>query len=506
MAARLLRRRLERPVDPLAVYGALTDDGTRHDTALFGSPDGICVLMDRAAIRAECCGNIVRIAALNPNGHALLDQVRDRLPGERLRQSTSMIEIAVRPASADDLEERLLAPAPLHAIRSLLAAARPPGKEPFAALAFGVIAFEHGAFGEVPHAPATADEFPDYIFWIADSLILFAPGSPPQLLCAAFGEDGDDRHYHDACRRLERLVATCQADARPVPLSPGPGVSPPAEPDLDDAQFEGLVERLKESIAAGEVFQIVPSRTFRLPCADPFRAFAALRQAEGNSYLFYVRGVGFSLFGASPETSVQVKRNQGALSVELRPIAGTRARGTTDDDDCRLEAELRLDDKELAEHMMLVDLARNDIARISLPGTCRVARLLDVERHARVMHLVSSVTGRLAIGLDAFDALIACLNAGTLSGAPKIRATELLLEAEHGRRGPYGGAVGWVNGAGLMDSAVVIRSALVQGGIASVRAGAGVVHDSIPQAEAEETRRKAEAMLAVLSAAEGAAA
>src|SRR6185503_18922217 len=191
--------------------------------------------------------------------------------------------------------------------------------------------------------------------------------------------------------------------------------------------------------------------------------------------------------------------------VEVKPIAGTRPRGATGDEDDRLEAEMRLDAKEAAEHMMLVDLARNDVARVSVAGTRRVEKLLGVERYARVMHLVSSVTGALKPGMDALDALRACLNVGTLTGAPKIRATELLRLAERTRRGPYGGAVGWVNGEGLMDTAVVIRSAVVKDGTAFVRAGAGIVHDSDPRAEAEETKRKASALLSVLAGVEAAA-
>jgi anthranilate synthase component 1 len=273
-----------------------------------------------------------------------------------------------------------------------------------------------------------------------------------------------------------------------------------AQPDLDDGAYCAVVRRLKEEIAAGEVYQIVPSRTFQAPCSDPLAGYAALRRLEPHSYRFFVQGEDFTLFGASPETSVRVFREGSWATVEVRPIAGTRPRGATPDEDDRLESELRLDGKELAEHMMLVDLARNDVARISIPGTRRVARLMTVERYARVMHLVSSVTGRLAIGFDALDALSACLNVGTLTGAPKIRAMQLLREVERSRRGPYGGAIGWINGAGMMDTAVVIRSAFVRDGTAFVRAGAGVVHDSDPQAEADETRRKASALLSVLAA------
>jgi anthranilate synthase component 1 len=195
---------------------------------------------------------------------------------------------------------------------------------------------------------------------------------------------------------------------------------------------------------------------------------------------------------------VKVWRDNGARKVEVKPIAGTRRRGETSDEDDRLEADLRLDAKEGAEHIMLVDLARNDVARVSTPGTRRVAKLLTVERYARVMHLVSSVQGELAPGLDCLDALQACLNVGTLSGAPKLRATELLREYEATKRGPYGGAVGWLSGTGEMDTGVVIRSAVVKDGFAYVRAGAGVVHDSDPIAETEETKAKASAVLAAL--------
>jgi anthranilate synthase component 1 len=215
--------------------------------------------------------------------------------------------------------------------------------------------------------------------------------------------------------------------------------------------------------------------------------------------MFFVSMTDSALFGASPETSVRVTREGGKPIVEVKPIAGTRPRGTTSDEDDRMEADLRLDTKESAEHMMLVDLARNDVARVSEPGTRHVAALMTLEKYARVMHLVSSVKGVLARGYDSLHALQACLNVGTLSGAPKLKATELLRRYERTRRGPYGGAIGWLNGEGLLDTGVVIRSALVKDGTAYVRAGAGVVYDSEPIAEADETRRKASAVLSAIA-------
>ena len=244
-----------------------------------------------------------------------------------------------------------------------------------------------------------------------------------------------------------------------------------------------------------------------MSCADPLRAYAALRLASPSPYLFYVRGDEATIFGASPETAVKVHGRP--KRVTIRPIAGTAARGRHPDGsidpdlDARREAALRLDAKETAEHMMLVDLARNDVARVSRPGSRRVTRLLSVDRYAHVMHLVSEVEGVLAEGYDALHAYAAALNMGTLVGAPKIRAAELLREVERTRRGAYGGAVGYLAHDSTMDTAIVIRAAVVREGIAAVRAGAGIVFDSDPASEALETRRKAEAVLRAILASGG---
>jgi anthranilate synthase component 1 len=269
--------------------------------------------------------------------------------------------------------------------------------------------------------------------------------------------------------------------------------------DLPDPDFRALVTRLQRHVRAGDVFQVVPSRTFSLPCDDPMASYARLRASNPSPYQFFVRAPGFVLFGASPETAVKVE--SATRRVIVRPIAGTAPRGCTlhgdvdADHDARLQAALMTNPKELAEHMMLVDLARNDVARVSRPGTRVVTRLLEVERYRHVMHLVSEVTGELGNGLDALHAWTGCLNAGTVVGAPKMRAAELLRRHEASRRGPYGGAVGYLTGDGSLDTALVIRSAFVTGGVAQVRAGAGVVLDSDPGREADETRRKAASVL-----------
>ena len=492
---RLVQRRLDAPLDPLAFYAAVSGGGTRPDTGLFEANDGRTLVMAAAAVRATARDGRVTLEALSANGGALLAEVARRIGVT----SSDPLVLNFHPTASADAEERLAAPAPLHALRALLAAAGAPS-DPFGALLLGVSSFDQAGFGEdlpAPHSDPLG--FPDYLFWVPESLAVVEPTGAARLLCPAFGSD--PRQLNDAARRLEQLLAVAVARERQPAVTITSAAPQPPAADLDDDAYAAMVRQAKEAIAAGEVYQIVPSRTFSAPCPDPLSAYRRLRLIEPSSYRFYLAGDGFLLLGASPETSVRLFRDpEGGLTVEVKPIAGTRPRGATPDEDDRLEAEMRLDTKELAEHMMLVDLARNDVARVSLPGTRRVAKLLTVERFSRVMHLVSSVTGKLRIGLDAFDALAACLNVGTLTGAPKIRAMQLLRELEGTRRGPYGGAVGWVNAAGLMDTAVVIRSALVIEGTAYVRAGAGVVHDSDPLAEAAETRAKASALLGVLAA------
>jgi anthranilate synthase component 1 len=490
--------------DRLALYRALADAGRRPDSLLFERSAGPSLLMDRAAVRAECRGESVTLAALSEGGRHVLELIARRLAERVVLSEGDRLILRFPRVGGDDAEARLMAASPLDVLRALSSLRSRSDEEPFTVALLGVVAFDQAElFEDLPPNREDPLGFPDYLFWLAESLIVFEAGARPRLVCTAFGggdQPSSERAQFSAAERLSSLAARCAAGGEelPLPASP-PARAKAADVDLDDEAFGAVVNRLREEIARGEIYQVVPSRTFRAPCPDPVRAFARLRELDPSPYQFFVSAPEHILFGASPETSVRVYRRDGWKAVEVKPIAGTRPRGRTDDEDDRLEAELRLDGKELAEHMMLVDLARNDVARISLAGTRRVSRLMSVERYARVMHLVSSVTGILRIGMDAFHALQACLNVGTLSGAPKVRATQLLRETEATKRGPYGGAVGWINGEGLMDTGVVIRSAVVRDGTAFVRAGAGVVYDSDPQREADETRRKASALLSVLA-------
>ena len=280
-----------------------------------------------------------------------------------------------------------------------------------------------------------------------------------------------------------------------------------AYPTMSDADFCELVAKMQQHIAIGDAYQVVPSRGFVIDCPQPLQTYRYLHDADPSPYMFYIATDDFELFGASPESSLLHSAKTG--QVAIRPIAGTRPRGFAPDGsidhelDIRLELELRSDAKEVAEHVMLVDLARNDVARISAPGTRKVTQLLRVDRYSRVMHLVSEVTGQLACDLHPLDAFRASMTMGTLTGAPKLRAAELIRQYEGTRRGSYGGAVGYLRGDGELDTCIVIRSAFARGGKAIVQAGAGVVSDSVPQREADETAHKASNVLRAIAAAQG---
>jgi anthranilate synthase component 1 len=347
--------------------------------------------------------------------------------------------------------------------------------------------------------------FPRYDFWMPDQVIVVDHlRNATTVLALVVGGEEAERRYHDATVAITTLAVACD-DGGVGEVS---GVSEVGEVgvvsvDMDDAEFAEVVTQLKQHIHAGDVFQIVPSRTFSAPCPDPLSAYGRLRKSNPSPYMFHVVAPDYTLFGASPETSVKVGGTP--RSVTIRPIAGTVRRGRAADGsvdpdlDARLEAAQRTDTKEVAEHLMLVVLARNDVARVSNPGTRALVRLLAVERYSHVMHLVSEVTGQLQPDLDALHAYAASMNMGTLVGAPKVRAAQILRETETTARGPYGGAIGYLTDTGEFDSAIIIRSALVRNGVAQVRAGAGVVFDSDPASEARETRQKAAAVLRAIA-------
>jgi anthranilate synthase component I len=315
-----------------------------------------------------------------------------------------------------------------------------------------------------------------------------------QRVGAAEGAD-PEADYVDAIREIEKIeYAVQRADAdRDSPRRPAE--AGPLTPNMDEAAFVAGVDRAKELIKAGDAFQVVLSRRFDADFSgSPFDVYRALRSINPSPYMFYLDFQDFVLLGASPEVMVRVEDGKALL----RPLAGTRRRGKDAAEDTALRVELLADEKERAEHIMLIDLARNDLGRVAKGGTVKVDRMMEVENYSHVMHIVSEVSASLAQGVDVFDVIRATFPAGTVSGAPKIRAMEIIDEIERDRRGPYAGLVGYFSYAGGFDSCIAIRSALVKDGKISVQAGAGIVFDSVGEREYEETAVKAEAMLSAI--------
>jgi anthranilate synthase component 1 len=319
---------------------------------------------------------------------------------------------------------------------------------------------------------------------VRDELTLAAPIYPAE------GID-PDAAWTDAQARLAEARAALE---RPLPHAAPPVALPPQpEPvaNMSKAAFIGVVERMKAYIAAGDAFQIVPSQRFSAPFAlPPFALYRALRRINPAPFLFFLDFGGFSVVGSSPEILVRLRDGK----ITIRPLAGTRPRGATDAEDRRLEAELLADPKERAEHLMLLDLGRNDVGRVAELGSVQVKESFAIERFSHVMHISSTVEGRARQDVDALDALIAGFPAGTLSGAPKIRAMEIIEEQETVRRGIYAGCIGYFAPDGTMDTCIGLRTAVVKEGTMHVQAGCGVVADSVPEAEYEETRQKSRAL------------
>jgi anthranilate synthase component 1 len=510
------KRALTHLPEPLAAFSALTRNGKTPHTILMESAEPSSrktqrsMLVVSSALRIVCRDGAVEIAALNGEGAALLPRLGARFERYLDSEGSNADRLRLKlplPRTMRQLseKERLKADSSLSVLRGTLALLREDLPDfPKALFLSGVFAYDLvDQFEPLPEAQA-GNDFPDYQFYLADRMIVVdhLKKSAYALACSFGGSSVAS--LNKSLDRIEEDIAKAPSlpDRR---LGEKRSACPLADTscDCDDISFAGKVKALKKRIVAGDIFQIVPSRTFYIPCEDAFAAYRALREINPSPYLFYMNGGGFILFGASPESAVKAEGDTRSISIS--PIAGTAPRGLFPDGrvdadlDGRLEAGLRLDEKENAEHMMLVDLARNDVARVSRPGTRAVAELLRTERYSHVMHLVSRVVGTLRDELDALHAYQASMNMGTLTGAPKIRAMQLLREHEGKRRGHYGGAIGYLRGDGGFDTAIVIRAALVENGVASVRAGAGIVHDSVPIREADETRRKAEAVLRAIA-------
>jgi anthranilate synthase component 1 len=365
----------------------------------------------------------------------------------------------------------------------------------------GYLSYEVARYFErLPCPDQDPQRLPESVLMLADTLLVFDHVTHKIKVVSHAHLDGDvDTAYREAICKIDDLVNRLEQPMNSKILKNAPPDKSEVSSNFSSAEFEAIVSQAKEYIYAGDIIQAVLSQRLARPTyASPFAIYRALRSVNPSPYMYYLHLGDFYIVGASPELLVRVE--DGIVS--NHPIAGTRPRGSDITEDLALEEELKSDEKERAEHIMLVDLGRNDIGRISEPGTVEVTQLMDIERYSHVMHLVSHVQGKLRAGLSQFDALRSCFPAGTVSGAPKIRAMEIIAELEREKRGPYAGAVGYFDFSGNLDTAITIRTLIIKKNIAYIQAGAGIVADSIPEREYQESLAKAQALLSAIDQAE----
>ena len=394
---------------------------------------------------------------------------------------------------------------PLEALRQLMSAYHPvevEGLPRFFGGAVGYLTYDMVRFFErLPDRTVDDLSVPDCMFMITDTIVIFDHMLQKlKVVSNALIDGPPEKAYQQAIARIEQLIERLHQPVPPRPagqLVPGPV---PLTSNFTKEGYERVVERAKEYIRAGDIIQVVPSQRFEAPIdVDPFDIYRALRTVNPSPYMFYLKFRDLKLVGSSPEVMVRL---EGPL-IELRPIAGTRRRGRDAAEDREIASELMQDPKERAEHIMLVDLGRNDVGRVAKIGSVKVTELLVVEKYSHVMHLVSHVIGDLSDGKDCYDVMRATFPQGTVSGAPKIRAMQIIEELEPTKRGPYAGAVGYFSFSGNMDTCIALRTLTVKGKTAYLQAGGGIVADSVPALEYEETLNKARALMRAIELARG---
>lgn len=390
---------------------------------------------------------------------------------------------------------------PLDELRRRLAAFKAvhlPELPPFEGGAIGYAGYDVVRYVEnLPNAPPDDRGLPDLSFAFYDRMVVFDNVSKALFVIAMARLDktSDPRAaYDDACRHVDDVVSRLSQPTNLPPADIATGGAPTLnfKSNFQQSEYEDAVRQCVEYIKAGDIFQVVLSQRLEVELGcDPFEIYRTLRVVNPSPFMFFLRTPEVTLVGSSPEIMCRVVDRQ----VTVRPLAGTRPRGATDEEDRRLAEELLADPKERAEHVMLVDLGRNDVGRIAKFGSVKLSDVMVIERYSHVMHITSNVTGTLRDDCDAFDALKACLPAGTVSGAPKVRAMQIIDELEPHRRGPYAGAVGYIDYAGNMDTCITLRTLVVQDGKGYIQAGAGLVADSVPASEYQETLNKARGLL-----------
>jgi anthranilate synthase component 1 len=485
--------RLAQDVDLVPVYRRLIGDGLTPVSAFHRIDRGAAACLFESVVGGEKVGRYSFLAAE---------------PFLQIEARGHTVRVTSAAGGGQQQTREFTAPDPLEELRhrvQAIRAARLPELPPFTSGAVGYAGYDVVRYVEhLPNAPADDRHLPDLAFAFYDRMIVFDQVNKTVTVVAmarvgvdpATGVRPDPAAAYDAAKR--RVDEVVEHLSIPVFDLPPVDIDTSGEPHIEyrsnfaQADYERAVEKCVEYIRAGDIFQVVLSQRLELDVrSHPFEIYRTLRVVNPSPFMFYLRTPAVTLVGSSPEIMVRVV--DGLVTV--RPLAGTRRRGATDAEDRRLAEELLADPKERAEHVMLVDLGRNDVGRVARYGSVKLTDVMTIERYSHVMHITSNVTGQLAEGRDAFDALRACLPAGTVSGAPKVRAMQIIDELEPHRRGPYAGAVGYVDFGGNMDTCITLRTMVLVDGKCYIQAGAGIVADSIPASEYQETLNKTRGLL-----------
>jgi anthranilate synthase component 1 len=493
-------KKLAEGADLVPVYRRLVSDALTPVTAFHKIDAGRCACLFESVVGGEKVG---RYSFLATEPFFEIEAYGNRV--------TTNAYSGVSAAGVPTLVTRQFESAnPIEELRRRVEAVREatlPELPPFCSGAVGYAGYDTVRYYEhLPDAPPDDRQVPDLAFAFYDHMVIFDNVTKTIVVTAMARLDkpGMDpaTAYDDACGRVDRLVEQLSAPrskVQPFDIQTRGGVNLPYQSNFTQADFQRAVEKCVEYIRAGDIFQVVFSQRLEVPIrAHPFDIYRTLRVINPSPFMFYVRTPSVTLVGSSPEVMARVV--DGKLTV--RPLAGTRRRGETDEEDRRLAEELLVDPKERAEHVMLVDLGRNDVGRVCRYRSVELTDVMTIERYSHVMHITSNVDGQLTEGKTAFDALQACLPAGTVSGAPKVRAMEIIDEIEPHRRGPYAGAVGYFDFGGNMDTCIALRTIVIQDNKAYIQAGAGIVADSVPENEWNETLNKARGLLKAIELAE----
>ena len=509
---------IEAPMNSVEFFAKLSDYGRKKNSILLESADIVPKYGELSLGSANPCLKVTgykedfEIKALNNLGKKILKLIKSDLSFcDKISYKQDCIKGKLMPKRKNVSEDqRLKLKTHIDIIRAITFKFRPTGKPiiPYCGL-FGAISYDFiDQFEDLPKNSQDLLQNPDYELYFLDNLFLTDhKKGKTYLISNALITDNNRNEIYKNCIKTINNYELVLKKKLPKPKKFKPKKQA-LETDTSKNEFEGIVEIMKSHILRGDIFQVVPSRTIIADYnAEPLDIYQKLRNLNPSPYMFYINQTSGILLGASPEMSLRVEGDKEKM-VEIRPIAGTKPRGLVNDEvdadlDSRYETELKIDEKELAEHTMLIDLARNDVAKISKTGTRYCNEPFVVEKYSHVQHLVSNVRGILREDLDALHAYLATMNMGTLTGCPKVEAMKLIRQHEKNKRGFYGGAIGYITPSGDMDATIVIRSMFLKGNKAYVRAGAGIVYDSIPKNEVLETEKKAKACLNAIKLAGG---